>query len=193
MLSTPPIVTVNRWLYHGSSPDMIEHIRNGGRLEIVDDYHSDPGDMGQAVYLTDMLHEARMYGPDVIRAHVVMNRALFLDFRADKAAARAWYNEHEMLWGSPIHGNYRRLVELSRNDLTPEEEREARDLRRNKSRDRIDASRRWREEMLADGYDGIVTRGWDFGEVAAVYEPETAIVAYQVWPGGNRPRRAHGE
>lgn len=178
--SEPPIISYDQYLWHGTSLTQWKAIRDGAKLSLpLEDAHrSDPGDFGKAVYMTDDSDEALFYSKDtkthIVRARIKLNKALLLDFKNQKSEAKAWREGKEREWGSTIHGDLR----LFDPDLPHEEYRK---LEKRKWQDRKIAAQQWRERLLRAGYDGVITRGWDSGEVAVVYRPERSISDYECW------------
>ncbi|MGH8898797.1 MAG: hypothetical protein ACRDZ4_17690, partial [Egibacteraceae bacterium] len=142
-------------------------VRAGGPLRLPDRHAHDPGDYGLAVYLTSVPERARTYalraetGHTLVQVDIELTNALFLDWRKGSALDPK-HPGNEVLdfftarWGNPVRG-------------TPEERRVV--------------AIRWRENLLARGYDGFVVERQ--GEVElAVYLPEVAIKKLTLKPEG---------
>jgi hypothetical protein len=163
-------------LFHGVAfEEDWARICAGAGLQLPARHAHDVGDYGYAVYLTTDRRRARVYagkradGFLMVRASVVMPRAILLNWRISRWEGEAWdtVNELARRYGDPLHGS--------------EEARAA-------------AARRWRTELLREGIDGIVAVH-DRDTEVAVYQPKESIVEYQCfidqrpWRAVRRPRR----
>lgn len=159
-----------RDLFHGVAlADDWARICAGEGLRLPSRHAHDVGDFGYGVYLTTNRHRARIYakktadGFQMVRASVVLPRAILLNWRVARWEGEAWDTISELgrRYGDPLHGS----------DET-----------------RAAAARHWRSGLLKLGIDGIVAVHQNDTEVV-VYEPERAIVEYECFLD-RRPWRA---
>lgn len=129
----------------------------------------DPGDYGLAVYLTDCKPKAETYAVPLldtkgyralVQVQVELENALVFDWREGTAIdpehpTNVQTDFFEALFGDPIHGS-------------PEERRRV--------------AEKWRDGMLARGYDGVVVLRRGESELA-VYLPEKSIKGIHLEPG----------
>lgn len=146
-------------LWHGiGTREVWERLKSGYPLAIPDRYAHDPGDFGRALYFTDSKERAMTYAVrlndsvPLLQARVYLKNPLVIDWRgmspldADHPANRI-LAELEKRFGNPVRG-------------APE----AREL----------AARRWREGLMEDGYDGVISIQPRETEVA-VYDPKKSV------------------
>lgn len=193
-LATRP---VSGWYFHGvANQEAFEKICRGEDILRLAPTVSDPGDLGRGLYLTSRRAEASNYGHgNVLRVHVQLQNALIVDFRPQargRAAANAWLDHMNALYGSPVTG---RRYEM----LLAEEAWEAAGeigppppYSRVIHADRVAAATAWRDHMLQSGVDGISARGWDFGGPLVLFLPERQVVEIECPTPRRRSSRRRG-
>jgi|GEM_PF-4200718 len=120
-------------LYHGTTPEGMEKIPKEG-FSLEAERVSDPGDFGWGIYLTGMPARAKPYGGvNVLRVEVDFNNPLI--FRSVSEAYK-WRDPFVEKYGDTLHGIGNTWKE--------------------KLKSKAKIAKKWREELLKRGYDGII-------------------------------------
>lgn len=178
-LATRP---VSGWYFHGvANREVFEKICRGEDVLRLAPAVSDPGDLGRGLYLTSRRAEAKSYAGNggVLRVRVQLQNALIVDFRPQargQAAASAWIDHMNALYGSPVTGRRHEMLQAEEawedaGKIGPPPPRA-----RIVHADRVAAAEAWRAHMLRHGVDGISARGWDFGGPLVLFLPEQQVV-----------------
>jgi len=144
-------------LYHGTTPEGMKKIPEEG-FYLEAERTSDPGDFGWGIYLTGMPARAKSYGGrNVLRVEVNFDNPLKF---SSVSEAYKWRDPLVEKYGDTIHGIGNTWEEKI------------------KSRGKI--AKKWREELLRQGYDGIMIydKRWTDGEPYEVvaFKPENIRV-----------------
>lgn len=151
-----------RYMWHGvSGAEAWKAICEGEGLRLPTRHAHDVGDYGRAVYFTNSLVRAKIYSKrlnghyPIVRAYVRLKNALVLDWSKGQAMhpespAFQIVEELRRRYGDPLHGT---------------------------DESRAQAASRWREGLLAQGIDGIVSLHSQDMEVV-VYDPHDGIRSY---------------
>jgi hypothetical protein len=155
-------------LYHGS--DAAADICLTG-FDIDRAGKHDPGDFGKGIYLHTSKHFSKMYGKNVFEVVADLKNPLVLDFERRRDEAYKKLDELEKKYGSPVVGYSWEFASLEAGK--PLEHEEFKEALEKKARElgvethqvqhkvRVDAAKRWRDELLKQGYDGVVAHGYE--------------------------------
>lgn len=150
----------------------------------------DPGDFGKGIYLHTSESFSKMYGRNVFKVVADLKNPLVLDF--EKSKREETYKklgELEKKYGSPVVGYNWDFASLEAGK--PLEEEEFKEAIEKKATElnvepyqvqhtvRVTAAKRWREELLKEGYDGVVAHGYEgrgSTTVIAFKEDDIALV-----------------
>ena len=144
-------------LYHGTTSEGMKKIPQEG-FSLEAERTSDPGDFGWGVYLTGMPARAKAYGGiNILRVEVDFDNPLKF---SSVSEAYKWRELLVQKYGDTIHGIGNTWEE--------------------KAKSRAEIAKRWREELLRQGYDGIIIydKRWTNGEPyeAVAFKPENIHV-----------------
>jgi hypothetical protein len=180
-------MAIDGWFYHGvGDREVFERICAGEDVLRLAAHKSDPGDLGRGLYLTSSIHEAEMYGHGgVLLVHAHLQNALRLNFKDERASARAWVDRMDEKFGSPVTGRRREMTLAydaweDGGEVGPEPP-----LPRTFLRDRLSAAEAWRRDLLGSGIDGLAVVGWDLAPGLVLFEPERQVLEVKCL----RPRR----
>lgn len=146
-------------LYHATTPEGLKQIPKEG-FSLEAERVSDPGDFGWGIYFTGIHSRAKAHGGvNVLEADVLFDNPLKF---WSVSSAYKWREDLIRKYGDTIHGV----------GNTAEE----------KYKSRVKSAKKWREELLGLGYDGIIIYDEKWGREkpyeVVVFKPENIRVVF---------------